>query len=546
MCPRLSSCLSDPWEFPRVLTRYTFHLRYHGRWRSKQCLQVSLQRFPPPAPETRAGICAIPVTTRRECSVISSRTPPRKPLMTRCAELAAALAICLVGIAVRMVQITYNFDLDELFSARLAAQPFGEVIRQSLADRPHPPLHYLLLSLWVRAFGAAEVSVRTFSILCSAAFLVVAHRLLRRLMPPGPALGTLGILAISPFFVYYGQQARAYSLIALLSAVNLLAFLRLLDAPGDRRRAVVWAASCALLAWSQYLAVLAVVVQIAVLLPGQPRRDQTALLCGGALAVATVLPWLVAAMGGQILRRTDPLPSIGWLERPKPQDLAWFYIRVFGELPGVQARWLALAVAALAAAYYATRVRRGLSRPVLALTVMGLGVPLAVWALSVYGPKPVFVERQLIGSALAFVGLVGLWAAGQHRWLGGAILAGALAWEAAAVPAAFPVHSKPPWRAVAAYLDAHYPGRPVLATEDWVASPLSYYRRRGEVRLARRPLSEPALLLCRRGWDEGLTRSLAPIRAWTWGWMGSDSLGLALYEVSGESNRDRPSPGRQR
>lgn len=73
--------------------------------------------------------------------------------MTRHAELAAALAICLVGIALRMVQIAYNFDGDELFSARLAARPFGEVIRQSLENRPHPPLHNLLLFPWVRAFG---------------------------------------------------------------------------------------------------------------------------------------------------------------------------------------------------------------------------------------------------------------------------------------------------------------------------------------------------------------------------------------------------------
>ena len=319
--------------------------------------------------------------------------------MTRHAELAAALAICLVGIALRMVQIAYNFDGDELFSARLVARPFGEVIRQSLEDRPHPPLHNLLLFHWVRAFGAGEVSVRAFSILCSAAFLVVAHRLLRRLIPPGPALGTLGVLAVSPFFVYYGQQARTYSLIALLSATNLLAFWRLLDAPGDRRRAVAWATSCAVLAWAQYLAVLAVAVEIAVLLPGLPRRDRAAMLCGGALAVAAVLPWLIAAMGGPILRQSDPLPHIAWIERPKPQDLAWFYVGVFGDVPGVQARWLLLPLAALGAAYYATTIRCGLSRPALTLTGMGLGVPLAVFALSIYGPKPFFAERRLIGSA---------------------------------------------------------------------------------------------------------------------------------------------------
>ena len=107
------------------------------------------------------------------------------------------------------------------------------------------------------------------------------------------------------------------------------------------------------------------------------------------------------------------------------------------------------------------------------------------------------------------------------------------------MPAAFPVHSKPPWRAVADYLDADYAGRPVLATEEWVAGPLGYYRRAGEVRLARGSLSEPALLLCRPGRDEGLARSLTPLRVWSWGRVRHDPEGpanLQLYEVSGESN----------
>ncbi|MGH7225876.1 MAG: glycosyltransferase family 39 protein, partial [Gemmataceae bacterium] len=240
--------------------------------------------------------------------------------MIRRAEFAAALAICLIGLGLRTVQIDYNFDSDEVFSAQMAEQPFDELIRQSLEDRAHPPLHNLLLSPWVQVFGPGEVSTRSFSVLCSAAFLIAAYCLLRKLMPPAPALGVLALLNVSPFFVYYGQTARPYSLLALVSAINLLAFLRLIEGPGDRRRLLLWTASCAGLVWTQYLAVLTIAVEVAVLLPGLPRRNQLAVVIGGAMGVAAILPWLIAAMGSQIVQRTDPLTRIVWIERPVPQD----------------------------------------------------------------------------------------------------------------------------------------------------------------------------------------------------------------------------------
>jgi len=453
--------------------------------------------------------------------------------MTRRVEFAFVLIICLIGISLRSVEINYNFDGDEVFSARLAAQPFWEMIQQSLADRPHPPLYIFLLFSWERIFGAGEVSVRSLSVLCSAGFFWAAYLLLRRLMPQGPALGALAILAVSPFFVYYGQQARPYSLIALLSATNLLAFLALLDLPDNRRRVIAWSVSCAGLVWAQYFGFLTIAVEIIVLLLTLPRRDKLILLSAGLLGIATILPWLVAAMGSLVTRGPDPLPHIDWIEKPAPQALLRFYVGIFGDVPGVRSRWLLLPLAALGVALYARAIRHGLSRPALALSGIGVGVPLVVFALSAYGPKPVWVERQLIGPALAFVALFGLWVANCPRWLCGAALLGALAWSGAAVPSVFPEHSKPPWRAVAKYLDIEYPNRPVLAAEWWVAEPLAYYRRLGEVLPVGSQPSQPALLLCRPGRDGGLARNLTPLRSWSWGRAQNtrSSATLKLYEV---------------
>ena len=454
--------------------------------------------------------------------------------MSRRAEFAAVLGICLIGLGLRLVQIDYNFDSDEVFSAQLAAQPLAELIRQSLEDHPHPPLHNLLLAPWVHIFGSGEVSVRSFSVLCSGAFLLVAYCVLRRLVAPASALGALAILSLSPFFVYYGQQARPYSLLALISAINLLVFLRLLDRPSDRRRLISWAVSCAVLMWTQYLAVLTIAVETAVLLPGLPRRNQWALFVGGVGSVATILPWLLLAMGSQLLHRTDPLPHIAWIERPATADLVWFYVGIFGAVAGVQTRWLLLLLTMLGVTYYVKAIRYGLPRSALALTALSLGVPWVVFLLSFYGPKPIFVTRQLIGPALAFVGVLGLWTASWPRWLGRTALMVCLTWSAAAAPAAFPIHSKPPWRTIADYIDREYPEIPVRTVDVWTNIPLSYYRRRGEVLLASGSLWGPSLLLGRPSEIEKLASHPVLLRDWSWRGMRDPEYpaAIGLYEIN--------------
>jgi uncharacterized membrane protein len=147
------------------------------------------------------------------------------------------------GFGAHLHEVQYSLDGDEIFSVELASKPFTEVISQSLQDRPHPPFHNILLHLWIKAFGVSETSVRAMSIMFSGAFLLMSYGLLRRLVSTWLALGLVVIFALSPLFVYYGQQARPYALIAFLSAANLLAFVKVLDEPQERKLVAIWAIS---------------------------------------------------------------------------------------------------------------------------------------------------------------------------------------------------------------------------------------------------------------------------------------------------------------
>lgn len=447
-----------------------------------------------------------------------------------------------VGLAARLHEAGYNLDGDELFSVKRASEHFTEVLLRSLHNRPHPPLYDILLHLWLKAFGVSEVSARSLSVFFSGAFLLTAYALLRRFIAPWLALGVLTLISLSPLFVYFGQQARPYALITFLSTANLLAFMRVLEAPGERRRMAIWAASCALWLYAQYLAALFIVFQIGVAL-FQSRSERLPILAYGSAGSALILPWLFVAMGGAIARGTDPLSQVSWIRAPIPADFLRFYVSVFGGASGVQGRWLLVVLAVLGVAYVRRiMVSRNLPAEQLLLLLIGIAVPTVVYAESVWGPKPVFAERQLLGASIAFVITIGLCLATLPRSVAVGFLLTLLVWTAAAFPQAFPSNAKPPWRDMAARIDTQYGSLPVVALEAWVSQPLAYYRKVGSVRLwselAEHEKSNQFLVVCRPFncsdmETEGLEFRRSLLTTWWWGTFRGTAKPnqLHLYEI---------------
>jgi uncharacterized membrane protein len=482
----------------------------------------------------------------------ATRTPTARqpPPTDRIGFLAVALIIG-SGIAARLYEVQYNFDGDELFSVKLAASSFLEAMAGALADQPHPPLHIFLLHFWIRLFGQAEPAARSLSVLCSAAFLVFAWFLFRRFLTVWVSLGLLLVLALSPLFVYYGQQARPYALIALVATVNLLAFLRLLDAPGSRARLAVWVFSATALMYSQYVGILLVGFEAAVAAVYLRGRDRIVILTAAGVSWALVAPWMLAAMGQAIASGSDPLPQISWIGSPTAQNFAWFYVEIFGEHGFLRARWLALLLAVPIVGYARYLfVNKSVPATHLLLLLAAVALPLLVWLVSVWGPKPVFASRQLLPASIAAVVLLGLGISALPAMLAAACLVAIGVWVVAAVPASFPSENKPPWMQIAVEIDSKYGSTTVVAHEGWIRYPLAFYRKLGVTTLQAPhsavvdPAQELVLFACRpalncsipesdtRGFHVNLSRE------WRWGVGASTYNHIRLYEI------ERNDPGR--
>ncbi len=310
---------------------------------------------------------------------------PRRVELARVTELASVALVVVAGVLVRCWQIHWNFDMDEVFSIRLATAPFSEMIAGAMRDTPHPPLHIMLLYFWSNLFGGSEVAARALSVACSLVFLLVSWQLMRRWLAHWPALGGLALLAFSPLLVLYGQQARPYALIAMLASINLLAFLRFLDAPEPRRGGLTWAITSALLLYAQYMGVLFIGVCALYGLIVSPRK-RLPILGFGALACAAIAAWALPAMWGALTGMKDPVPQVNWIEPPTLQLFVSFFVSIFGESALLRGRWLVLGLAALAVVYLVSVLRaRRVNPEHLLLIALGIAIPTGVFLLSALG-----------------------------------------------------------------------------------------------------------------------------------------------------------------
>ena len=95
------------------------------------------------------------------------------------------------------------------------------------------PLYYLVLHVWMLA-GDSDTWVRLLSAVFGVAGLWCCFFLARELFDDGVAQICAVLLCFSPFYIYFGREARMYSMLATLAMVTSLVFWRYVK--GSQRR----------------------------------------------------------------------------------------------------------------------------------------------------------------------------------------------------------------------------------------------------------------------------------------------------------------------
>ena len=146
---------------------------------------------------------------------------------------AVLILLLLTAFALRLCRLDHQEIWgDEAHSAYVASLPLLSAV--SPRTETNPPLYHFLLYFWVGLTGFSVFALRFLSLVLGVLTVPLVYRLAR--LAFGEMVGLLAALlcAISPFQVYYSQEARMYALATFFTTLSMLLLARIVS--GEREQ----------------------------------------------------------------------------------------------------------------------------------------------------------------------------------------------------------------------------------------------------------------------------------------------------------------------
>jgi len=227
---------------------------------------------------------------------------PMAKWLPRLVLLISSLA-CVLGFVGAWLRPVWH---DELYTLALARLPVGELLPALVVDSG-PPLHYLLCHFlfvlvgWQEGSMLGSLMVRLPSVLAYALIPWVVWKA-RPVGDRGGLWGPLLVVAWLPL-LYFGTEARAYALLALVNAIVWICGSRWIERGGPWPFCFAVLAACLPLLHYTGLMSFLLLPSLAFFVPRQRRR---VLVLALALASLPVLAWMPVMLGA-------PSESMGWV-----------------------------------------------------------------------------------------------------------------------------------------------------------------------------------------------------------------------------------------
>jgi hypothetical protein len=329
----------------------------------------------------------------------------------------------MVGLALRLPSFSDSLFGDEL-STNFVVNGFGagSVIHIVTGEQEGTPPLFFLLTWLTKGFDGVE-GLRVISLLAGLATIPLTYLFGERTVgQPAAVVGSL-LIALSPFQIFYGTEARAYALATFLCLLAAFALLVAIES-GRVRWWVVYGLSVAAAAYTHYTTVFVLLGLLLWALIARPGSRRPALLANLGAALLYV-PWIPELLDD----RHEPAAHQIELVHPmtihnvEVDLLHWSighpFIRI-AEVPGGAAVWL-MAAGALAGAIGLLvrwvrregRLRWPIAGGLALVLVFAAAAPVGAALQDLSGPT-VFAPRNIITSTpgLALAAGVLLTAAG--------------------------------------------------------------------------------------------------------------------------------------
>ncbi|MFH1459354.1 MAG: glycosyltransferase family 39 protein [Candidatus Omnitrophota bacterium] len=135
-------------------------------------------------------------------------------------EFWGILIISIIALGLRLYRLgSCNFWYDEVYSA---------LISKNFLYNWNPPVYFIILHYWIKLFGVSEFALRFPSLVFSVVSIPCLFFLGKKIFNRRVGLYASLVMCLSSFHLWYAQEARPYSLSALLSILSTYFLYRFL------------------------------------------------------------------------------------------------------------------------------------------------------------------------------------------------------------------------------------------------------------------------------------------------------------------------------
>lgn len=182
----------------------------------------------------------------RSDAAVAARTSRAPRVASIPAQTWVIVGIVGLGAALRFATLgSQSYWFDEAQAAHEMHLSLGSMWSAMVVHETNPPLYFVLGWAWVHVFGNGMVGLRSLSALAGTAAIFIAYLCGAELSSRRAGLIAAALTALSPFMIWYSQEAREYMLLAALCGASLLYFARAWRDP-SRQNIVGWALFSAL------------------------------------------------------------------------------------------------------------------------------------------------------------------------------------------------------------------------------------------------------------------------------------------------------------
>ena len=310
-------------------------------------------------------------------------------------ELAVPLLmafILIIGFLLRLIDMTTaSLWHDEAHSWFIATASWDLFLESLRGIGVHPPLYFLALRNTINLAGESEGALRLISVLADLITLVLILKLGRLFGGKTGMLVAGAFWAFHPMTIWFAQDARPYSLVAMLSALLILLFVRQrVEMRSWRWAAVSVVSAVGLLTHYFFFLVVGSLILMALSVIRKHPGFFRAWTLFSLIAFLPLAAWLL-----WFFSQATPSLGIGWITQPTLGDpllTSWNLLSGYAGLLSVSTTGLGLVALIFAAAGVFDRNE---IMPGWKILVIGIFWPLVgVWLLS--QRRPIYQDRYFI------------------------------------------------------------------------------------------------------------------------------------------------------